>query len=1025
MTNAKTNDTLRWWWTIGLMLIAIWPCQAQVATEPDIRFTGKEIQSFTDGEESVLVVLGDFTLTYDDQTVTALDGVIWLTTETEGQVTVNVLEAYVEGGSEADGGLVKLVYDDGREMGDRSMFLSFRTTGQVSAGAYQQSDEDLSDLALYQRGKTARLEAHSGTPTNTDPDTPPVLPDLIYDPDGAADAGAEPGDDNLGPVAQVDGSGDGAAPVDDGSVPFRVHEAGTDGAPVTDAAADRTPVRAADPDAPLPRYHEDVPVEALPVRFHADDVSSKIIDDRRVTFARGKFYLSQGAVDEDQYNEIRADEAVVFSRKTTEEDMQGRDSFAPASMPLRAGQENVVGVYLRGDVIISRGEQYMRCAEAYYDFTTDRAIMIQGVFRTIQDQRNIPIVARFEEGRLLSAREIMLEDAQVSTSEFYTPTYALTGNRIYMMDMTVYDDDGERLSQRHWLADVEGATVDLRGTPVFYVPRMRSDFRQGHTPLRTATAGFSNQYGVTFETEWHFFRLLGLVKPEGFDAVLHLDYKKGPTVGLEAEWERPNYTGYARIWGVLDQEGEDDFGKENKNNPADTARGRILVRHKQFLPRDWQMQFELSLLSDRNYLREFFPDEYFNGKEQETLVYAQKQRDNWAVDVLLKARVNSFLTQTESLPDVGAYMIGEPVLNDLLTFFGEAHLGAMRWRPGSLDTKDKNAMMASGMAVPEDSDWMGRGDIRAELDMPLHLGPVNFVPFIAGRVDAWSAKPSQGENVRVYGQVGARINTHFWRVYRNAKNRLLDINGLKHIVTPEAAFFLAGDNGVTPSDLYPLSPGIEEHITDMSGVTFGLRQRLQTQRGRGANRRTVDWMRLDIMAGFFDGGEDYQPISDGRYFNSRPEYSMGTDFIYLDYAWYMSDSTTMLADMNYSLEDNKVARSSIGLSVDRSPRVSYFAGLRTVDDLSSAIGTFALRYQISRKYAIKFVEQYDFDYDGGTNLISEVTFIRKWPRWYTGLTFGYDARFDDFTVMFNLWPEGIREASLNTGTFSLYRSEEN
>ncbi len=1021
MTNAKTNDTLRWWWTIGLMLIAIWPCQAQVATQPDIRFTGKEIQSFTDGEESVLVVLGDFTLTYDDQTVTALDGVIWLTTQTEGQVTVNVLEAYVEGGSEANGGLVKLVYDDGREMGDRSMFLSFRTTGQVSAGAYQQSDDDLSDLSLYQRAKTARLDAHGGTPGEADPDAAPVLPDLIYDPDGAPD---DVDDADLGPVGQVDGAGeDGRA--GDGAVPFRVHEAGDEGDTVTDAAPDRTPVRGRNPEGPLPRYHEDVPVEALPVTFYADDVSSKIIDDRRVTFARGNFYLSQGAVDEDQYNEIRADEAVVFSRSLSAEDTQARDSFAPASMPLRAGQENIVGVYLRGDVIVSRGEQYMRCNEAYYDFTTDRAIMIQGVFRTIQDQRDIPIVARFEEGRILSAREIMLEDAQVSTSEFYTPTYAVTGNRVYMMDMTVYDDDGERLSPRHWLADVEHATVDVRGTPVFYVPRMRSDFRQGHTPLRTASVGFSGQYGLTFETEWHFFRLLGLVKPEGFDALLHLDYKKGPTVGLEAQWERPSYTGYARIWGVLDQKGEDDFGKENKDVPAQTARGRILVRHKQFLPRDWQMQFELSLLSDRNYLREFFPDEFYNGKQQETLVYAQKQRDNWAVDVLLKARVNSFLTQTESLPDVGAYIIGEPIFNDLLTFFGEAHVGAMRWRPGSLDTADKNAMIAAGMTVPEDSDFMGRADLRAELDMPLHFGPVNFVPFVAGRVDAWSAKPDQGENVRVYGQVGARINTHLWRVYGNARSRLLDINGLKHIITPEAAFFVAGDNGVTPNDLYPLSPSIEEHITDLSGVTFGLRQRLLTQRGKGANRRTVTWMRLDMMAGFFNGGEGFQPISDGRYFDSRPEYSMGTDFLYLDYAWYMSDSTTLLADMNYSLEDKKIARSSIGLSVDRSPRVSYFAGLRTVDDLSSAIGTFAMRYQISRKYAIRLVEQYDFDYDGGTNLISEVTFIRKWPRWYTGLTFGYDARFDDFTVMFNLWPEGVPEARMTSGTFSLYRSEEN
>jgi hypothetical protein len=99
--------------------------------------------------------------------------------------------------------------------------------------------------------------------------------------------------------------------------------------------------------------------------------------------------------------------------------------------------------------------------------------------------------------------------------------------------------------------------------------------------------------------------------------------------------------------------------------------------------------------------------------------------------------------------------------------------------------------------------------------------------------------------------------------------------------------------------------------------------------------------------------------------------------------------------------------------------------MRTVDELSSAIGTLSMRYQISRRYAVQLIEQYDFDYRGGTNLRSEISFIRKWPRWYTSLTFGYDARWNDFTIMFNLWPEGIAEANINTGTYSLYRSEEN
>jgi len=581
------------------------------------------------------------------------------------------------------------------------------------------------------------------------------------------------------------------------------------------------------------------------------------------------------------------------------------------------------------------------------------------------------------------------------------------------MDTTAYDEKGVCLSRRRYLTKMKHVTTNIRGVPVLYMPYYTAEGEQGHTALRKAQVGWKSSTGLNVETEWYLFRLLGLVAPKGFDAILHLNYERGPFVGVDLEYARGNYTGYGMIYGLVDQEREDDFGEEREDIAAPEGRGRVLLRHKQFLPRDWQMQFELSYLCDLNYLEQFFPTEFHAGKDQETLLYARKQRDNWAFDVLLKTRINRFLTQTEAAPDVGVRILGESLLGDQLTFYGEGRLGAVRLR-------HPNYLQAT------DSDWIGRFDARGELDWPVHVGPFNLVPYVAARGTAWTDEPRGGKNARPYGQVGARLNTHIWRVYNDVENRLLDINRLKHIITPEVEFMLASAGSVSPDDLYALSPDIEENITDLSGVVFGVRQRLQTKRGKPGRQRNVTWMRLDVTAGIFDAEDRFEPSADGRWFSSRPEYSLGRDFIYVDYAWHVSDSTTLLADANWDIGSSSLGRSGVGLAVHRSPRLAYYVGMRTINDLETAIATLIVRYKISRKYSIVFSEQYDFDFNDGTNLLTSVSITRKFPRWYAGLTLGYDRRYNDLTLLLNLWPEGLPEAAIRTQQVSVFnRSEKN
>jgi hypothetical protein len=581
-----------------------------------------------------------------------------------------------------------------------------------------------------------------------------------------------------------------------------------------------------------------------------------------------------------------------------------------------------------------------------------------------------------------------------------------------MMDRTAYDSTGEAVSQPRMYTRSSHGAFYVRSVPVLYLPWLQGDAERGHTALRSIRVGPDAEHGFTVATKWSLFKLFGMETPEGFNGRLYLNYRGGPEAGAEIEYARRTYSGYGKAWGMMDDEGEDEFGRQN-NPDAPSERGRVLWRHKQFLPRDWQVQAEFSYLSDRNYLRSFFPAEFYGGKEQETLLYAKKQRDNWAIDVLAQVRINSFLTQTESAPDISGRIYGEPLLGDLLTGFAEAHAGIKRYRPGD------------GSMYSEGSDWMGRANIRGEVDWPINVGQVHVVPYAAGRADYWSQAPAGGTNNNVYGELGVRATTQLWRIYQGVRSRLWDLNMLKHIVAPEIAGMLAAGTA-TPDELYPMSPAIEQNIEGFSGITFGLRQRLQTRRGAPGQQRTVNWMRLDVMAGFFNADEDFHPSADGRYYTSRPEFSLARNFINFDYTWHIAESTTLLADMNIDLDEGNVGRSGIGLAVDRGERLDYYLGLRTIRDLDATVLTFGARYKINRKYTVTFIEQYDLEYDGGISLLTRLKIVRKFPRWYVGMEISYDRRYEDFTVMLTFWPEGIPEAGFETGEFSLFgRSEDN
>ncbi|UCD30382.1 MAG: LPS assembly protein LptD [Planctomycetota bacterium] len=772
------------------------------------------------------------------------------------------------------------------------------------------------------------------------------------------------------------------------------------------------------------------------VRHRANQ--EEINEKEGIITAIGDVYISQGLLDSGTFLEIRADAAVLFliKRESSEQERdkgpsEKSDVSPTAPFPSEESKEEisepsdtfdlgeglqtaVAGTYLRGDVVLTRGERMIRASELYYDFEHDRALILDAVMRAMVPDRNVPIYVRARHVRQLSTTEYMAQGAAISTSEFHTPHVHIGASRIHLTDVTPRDEAGQIIGLEAGQYRMHDATLNLEGLPIAYWPYTAGDFRRSETSIRSIRMAYSDDYGATLQSKWYLFNLMGLQEPEGTEGILRLDYfsERGPGVGMDIDYERENYYGLFRGYYIHDT-GEDNLGPYRDGSLDTENRGRITLRHRQYLPKDWELTLEGSYISDPNFLEEYFNAEFEEGKEQETLIYLKKQRDNWAFTALTQWRVLDFLTQTEHFPDLGFHWIGEP-LGGIANYFNESHIGFARYKPDNrrfIDLGiDKRVLDNTG-----ESDITFRGDTRNEVALPFKIanGQVNIVPYAVGRAGYWDSSPFEGSVDRMFGSIGMRAGSQLWRVFESMKSKLLDVSGIRHIIKPEMTAWFSGSNRESLR-LHPFDEGIED-IDDFYGTSLALRQRWQTKRGAPGDLRQVDWITLDIELNLFgDAPRDMLPI--GRFYESRPENSMAKSHIRTDFMYRISDTTAILSDGNFDLNDGNMDLLNLSYAVERTPRFSYFVGYRRIGDTDSNLLGAGMNYEINTKHRVAVRSYYDLE--RGQTEQFDITIVRKFPRWYLALTFAMDRIEDDFGVGLSMWPEGAPQAAIGTRRYT-------
>ena len=748
----------------------------------------------------------------------------------------------------------------------------------------------------------------------------------------------------------------------------------------------------------------------------------------------GGVYVYRRRPKQDALFELRAQNAVVFySWKKIME-------LSDPNMRLDADSlgQIVNGIYLEGDVVLEEGEYQITAEKLYYDFTLQKALVLDGIMRLMLPDPAIPIYVRAQKIRQLSKNRFRAEQVIVSNDEFHEPHSSLRARIADVMAVDEKDNAADPMVADQFNFELLDVTTNLGDLPIFYWPQVAGDTAATQSPLKTLHNSYNSEFGMGLESQWHLDSILGLRRPRGVDSTLRLDEftERGPATGIDLDYIQESFFGDVRTY-LLHDDGEDRLGRFSARKnipPANDWRGRARLRHRQFLPLDWQGTFEISYFCDPTFLESWEEKEFDTEKEQETLVYFKQQRDQWAFDFLSKFHLNEFEYTKTELPTAGFHVAGQDFFQ-VFTYYHDGYISRIRERAG-----DRDVPGLSGNQEPWIlPDMLDQRDFafatsRHELALPLHLGGFHVSPTVIG---TYVYDDSLVDNSFVLGAGGLRAATQFWHIDENAKSRLWDIDRIRHIVIPEINAFWS-DSDLTTQD----HPDV---------FNFGIRQRWQTKRGIQSAKHTVDFLRFDASVTMVEPDVDNDDLPN-KFFFTRPEQQFDhasilnadlsnlglarrerinqslSDHARGDWTWLISDTTAFTGALNYDIHDAVISQANGGIAVQRTPRTSYYVGnlfLKNADPFDDGkppqtrnanFLTAGVSYKLNRKYTLAVAHQ--FDIERITDSFTDFVIIRKFPHWYGAFVVSVDPVREALSFSFSLWPEGYDKAAIGSRRYS-------
>jgi lipopolysaccharide assembly outer membrane protein LptD (OstA) len=394
------------------------------------------------------------------------------------------------------------------------------------------------------------------------------------------------------------------------------------------------------------------------------------------------------------------------------------------------------------------------------------------------------------------------------------------------------------------------AVVFAGDVPIFYFPYYKRNLGERADNLNLLP-GYRSSYGPYLLATYTWF--LG----DNMDGKFHLDYRgqHGVGVGPDVNMQLGRWGDFSfKYYYLHDQKPDDgtnglaDFGSNPQN------RQRVYFSYQATPFTNLNVKAQVNYQSDPFVLHDYFEGDYRDNPQPNTFVEVNKYWRNWSLDAETMPRINSFFDQVERLPDVKLTGFRQEVFNTPVYYESESSVGYYRSFIANTNGSYPNPPGSYANSA-------ARADTFHQLLLPwTFFNWLNITPHVGGRLTYYSEENAltAGTNDETYRTVfdtGIGASFKASQLWAGAKNSLLEIDGLRHIIEPSVNYVFVPDPSTPPSQLPQFDAALPslllmpvqfpdyndiDSVDSENVIRFGLRNTLQTMRD-GQLDNLLDW----------------------------------------------------------------------------------------------------------------------------------------------------------------------------------------
>lgn len=502
-----------------------------------------------------------------------------------------------------------------------------------------------------------------------------------------------------------------------------------------------------------------------------------------------------------------------------------------------------------GKVRLDDAKGVIEGSKAVYNFNSKGGKIDNAIFRSD------PYFGIGREVEKIDDKHFIAKKGYMSSCSYDDPHYRFKSSKIDFYP-------GDKVKTRN-------NVLFIRRAPLFYLPMYNHSLKEPWMHVQVMP-GKKKEWGVYLLTAWRYSI------NENLKGRIYADYREklGPAEGFGLNYTTGNF-GKGDLKYYYTQERPRNF---EEGQPAEFQRYLIRLRHKWYVDNRTDVTAEYYKINDskrmllgapHNMLKDYFFREYEEDSLPVSYISAHRSFDYSSLDFVLEKRTNRWYTQLEKLPQI-KYSLPNLQMGESPFYYDHTSEGT--------SFNYKNAVPSSSR---NDIDLV-RFDTTNKLSLPLKVSFLQLTPYAMNRGTFYNKDIYDGSiSPRAVFYSGADASTKFYRVFNVKSNFLnLDINGLRHIITPTAGYAYIHEPTHPNSKLRQMD-GIDS-ITRSNSVALSVSNKLQTKR----NNTTVDFFDFRV-------GSSYSFKPKGGRGSSLSDISYDLEF--LPYSWLRFD-----ADATYS-----------------------------------------------------------------------------------------------------------------------------